>query len=77
MTTRVAIFDLKIVPMVSYGLLLLWTRLTLSHLRELKRVKTTYLKQALGAHRRSSNRLVYLLARCEHASRQRPPTRKS
>jgi hypothetical protein len=60
--TALSLFSLKIAPIASYGIRCIWTKLKLSDLMKLDRVKTTFIKRALGVHKLSRNRLVYLLA---------------
>ena len=57
-----ALFDLKIAPVASYGMQLIWNHLTESHFQLLGFVRTSYLERALGIQRSTRNRLVLLLA---------------
>ena len=59
--TALALFDMKIAPVASYGLPVIWEHLTARQLSELDRVKPAYLKRVLGLHSSAMNRLVYLL----------------
>ena len=61
--TAVRLFDIKVSPVATYGLRLIWKYLNTSDLLNLEKVKSSYLKRVLGVHTTSSNRLVYQLAR--------------
>lgn len=54
-------FDLKIEPIASYRLKLVWPHFTLSQLDKLNRVKPAFPKCVLGLQESYQNRLVYLL----------------
>jgi hypothetical protein len=56
------LFDLKIVPILTYGLTI-WEYLGVNNLKTLESVKATYLKKALRVSRCTPSRLVYVLAR--------------
>jgi len=60
--TVVALFKIKILPVAAYGITLIWKYLSFSNLLSLERVKTNFLKRALGVPKRSGNRLIYLLS---------------
>lgn len=62
LSTAKALFDIKIAPIASYGIELVWESLALSQLEELDKLKASYLKYCLSVHRTSRNRKVYLLA---------------
>lgn len=55
-------FHIKILPIATYGIRLIWRYLTPRDLEKLERVKTTYLMRVLNVHRTSRNRLVFRLA---------------
>ena len=59
--TALALYDLKIAPIASYGVQLIWDQLTQLQLFQLDKLKASYLERVLGVHRTSRNRLVYLL----------------
>lgn len=63
MHTAMILFHAKITPMLSYGIELIWDKLTLSDLTTLEKVKARYLKRALGVAKTAPSRLVYELAR--------------
>ena len=62
LSTAMALFDLKVGPTVSYGIEVIWPHLTKANMAQLDRVKAAFLKRALGVHRTSRNRLVYLIS---------------
>lgn len=55
------LFDLKIRPIACYGIEHIWNALSVKSLSMLDKVKTLFLKRALGVSRFSRNRYVYLL----------------
>lgn len=57
------IFTVKIVPIITYGLEIVWQYLTKSNLKDLEKVKATYLKRVLGLSRFAPSRIVYELTR--------------
>lgn len=59
--TALMLFDLKIAPVASYGVPLVWDKLTTANLSELERVKTSYLKRMIGVDSRTPRALVYLM----------------
>jgi len=65
MRTVLALFNIKVASVASYGIEITWEKLTVAQLRQLDGVKLSYLKRALGVHRNARNRLVYLLCRTE------------
>ena len=60
--TALALFNLKLAPMASYCIPLIWDKLSIEELGRLDRVKPAFLKRVLGLHTTCQNRLVYLLA---------------
>jgi hypothetical protein len=62
-TTAVRLFDLKISPIASYGVVNIWQYLTEAQLHQLDKIKARYLKLAMGVSMTSRNRHAYLL--CE------------
>lgn len=56
--TALQLFHMKLAPIVSYGIPIVWEHLTAKNLIKLNSVKTTYLKRVLGVHRSTRNRLV-------------------
>lgn len=55
--TAMNLFRIKILPIVSYALKSFSHLLTLENLKQIDRVKTTFLKRALGLHRNASSTL--------------------
>jgi hypothetical protein len=60
--TAIELFRLKIAPIAAYGIRVIWGKLKVSDLEALDKIKSTYLKRALGVSKFAKNRLVYLLA---------------
>lgn len=56
-----ALFDLKILPIVSYEMEFAWDRLTTFRLETVDKLKADFMKNVLGVHRTLGNRLVFLL----------------
>lgn len=60
--TALRLFDLKIAPTASYGIDIIWDKLTLANLETLNKIKATFLRRVLGLHSSSRSRYVFLLA---------------
>lgn len=60
--TAVSLFNIKVAPVASFGVELIWEDLSKSNLSLLDRVKAAYLKRCLKLHSSTRNRLVYLMA---------------
>lgn len=63
--TALALFEIKIVPIIAYGLQLIWSNLSGRQLEELDKFKASYLKRILSTHRTSRNQLVYMISQTE------------
>lgn len=61
-STALTLFNIKVAPVATYGITLVWGDLTTGQLEELDKIKATYLKRVLGLPRNARNRLVYPLA---------------
>ncbi|PSN46113.1 hypothetical protein C0J52_17254 [Blattella germanica] len=61
--TAMALFKSKIMPILTYGLEIIWEKLSMANLKTIEKVKATYLKKAIGVSKNTRSRLVYLLAR--------------
>src|SRR5690606_12237150 len=59
--TALALFELKVEPIVSYGISVLWKHLTLRDFTCMEKAKTSYLKRCLRVCKSTRNRLVYEL----------------
>jgi hypothetical protein len=64
--TALKLFDLKIAPIASYGIQLIWPLLKQSDLMLLESVKAAYLKRAMCLYKKSQSRHVYLLAQTDY-----------
>ena len=62
LATAIRLFDLKVAPVATYGIEVIWRDMTAKNFDQLNRVKASFLKLALGLHRTAQNRLVYLLS---------------
>lgn len=63
MEAAMKLFHIKIVPIASYGLQIIWDHLGPNSLRLLETVKSTYLKKAAGLSKFAPSRAVYELTR--------------
>ncbi|KAJ4429491.1 hypothetical protein ANN_21660 [Periplaneta americana] len=61
--TAMALFNAKIVPIATYGIDLIWERLSLKDLMNLEAVKSRFLKATLGISKYTKSRLAYELFR--------------
>lgn len=61
--TAMKLFNAKIMPIVSYGIEVIWEHLTERNLETIEKVKSTYLKKTLGVSKTTKSRLVDLLTR--------------
>ncbi|KAJ4431484.1 hypothetical protein ANN_20082 [Periplaneta americana] len=61
--TAMQLFETVITPIASYGLELVWEKLSASDMERLEKVKTRFMKRALGASKYTPSRMVYMLAR--------------
>ena len=62
MSVAMKIFKLKVRPIIEYGLTEISPFLTTRHLVDIDRIKTTYLKIALGLHKNVPNTLTLMIA---------------
>ncbi|KAJ4427799.1 hypothetical protein ANN_25452 [Periplaneta americana] len=61
--TAIRLFEAKIVPIITYGIDIIWTNLSLRDLRTMENVKARFLKAALGISKHAPSRIAYELAR--------------
>jgi hypothetical protein len=64
--TAIKLFYIKIAPIASYGITIIWPYLKHSDFRILESVKSMYLKRVLSVSKYSRNRLVYQLCDCQY-----------
>ena len=57
------LFKSKILPILTYGIEVIWTHLNERNLIILESVKSNYIKRAIGVAKNTRSRLDYLLAR--------------
>ena len=57
------LFDIKIVPTLTYGIEIIWECLTVRQLQDMERLKATYLKRAMGVSKYTPSWLIYIVAR--------------
>jgi hypothetical protein len=62
--TALKLFELKISPIASYAISVIWKYLSSQNLVALDKVKTCFLKRMLGVHHTARNRLVYAAVDC-------------
>lgn len=60
--TAIKLFHIKISPIASYGIEIIWSYLKVSDFQIIETVKSTYLKRVLSLSKYTKNRLVYKLA---------------
>lgn len=63
LTTAMSLFHAVITPIASYGIELIWEKLTNNDLAKLENVKARFLKRVLGVGKQSPTRIVYVLAK--------------
>ena len=63
METAMKLFNIKIIPIITYGIELLWTHLNKNNPTRIERVKALYLKRVMCLSKYTPSRLVYVLAR--------------
>ena len=56
------LFTIKVAPIATYGIRLIWNHLAYSNLKRLEGVKTAYLKRMLCVSKYTPNRITYILA---------------
>ncbi|XP_018493745.1 uncharacterized protein LOC108863712 [Galendromus occidentalis] len=59
--TALALFDLKVAPVASFGIQIIWKRLSVAQLETPERIKPVYLKRVFGLRTSTKNRFVCLL----------------
>jgi Reverse transcriptase (RNA-dependent DNA polymerase)/Endonuclease-reverse transcriptase len=59
--TAIKLFNMKVSPVASYGIEVVWPYLSLTDFENLEKVKSNYLKRALCLSKYTKNRLVYEL----------------
>jgi hypothetical protein len=60
--TAITLFRCKIMPIIMYRIEIIWPHLTEKNLSALERIKSLYIKRAIGVANTTRSRLVYLLA---------------
>ena len=61
-TTYLKLFTIKVAPIATYGIQLIWNHLTYTNFKRLEGVKTAYLKRMLCVSKYTPNRITYILA---------------
>ena len=56
-------FNLKISPIMTYGIDLIWEHLNKDNLQDIERIKASFLKKALGLSKFTPSRITYLLSK--------------
>ena len=62
--TALALFELKVAPIATYGIEVTWPYLNKTDLNKIESVKATYIKKCLSVSKFTKSRLVYALANC-------------
>ena len=57
------LFRYKIMPIITYGIEIIWPHLSKRNLSAMERIQSLYIKRAIGVVKTTRSRLVYLLAR--------------
>ena len=60
--TALHLFDMKVGPTASYGIEVIWEKLTLANLEMINKVKACFLKRTLGLHASTKSRIAFLIA---------------
>ena len=63
MTTALKLFKLKITPIMTYGLTIIWEHLTKTNLKQIENLKSRMLKKVLCVSKYTPSRLVYMLTK--------------
>ncbi|KAJ4437583.1 hypothetical protein ANN_17728 [Periplaneta americana] len=63
LSTAMKLFELKITPIITYGIDLIWEHLRKNNLADIERVKATFLKKALCLSKYTPSRLTYILSK--------------
>ena len=61
--TAMKLFNLKISPIMTYGIDLIWEHLNKDNLQDIERIKASFLKKALGLSKFTPSRITYLLSK--------------
>lgn len=61
--TAMRLFETMITPVATYALELIWDKLTTSDMERLEKVKSRFLKRAIGAGKYAPSRMIYMLTR--------------
>ena len=72
LTTALKLFKLKITPIMTYGLTIIWEHLTKTNLKQIENLKSRMLKKVLCVSKYTPSRLVYNQGNFLH---RRPETR--
>ena len=60
--TAMTLFRIKVAPVATYGIQIIWPHLTMKNLRRLENVKARYIKRALSLSKYTRNSYAYLIA---------------
>ena len=63
LTTALKLFKLKITPIMTYGLTIIWEHLTKTNLKQIENLKSRMLKKVLCVSKYTPSRLVYMLTK--------------
>ena len=63
LATAITLFKTAIAPIATYGINIIWDKLTITNLSTIEKVKARYLKRILGIGKSAPSRLTYVLAK--------------
>jgi uncharacterized protein (DUF2344 family) len=63
--TALKLFNLKIAPIASYGIQVIWAKLKISDFDKIEAVKASFIKRAMNLSKYTKTRLAYLLVNCD------------
>ena len=63
LTTAMRLFDTVITPIATYGLDLIWDKLTINDMERIENIKARFIKRAIAAGKYAPNRMIHLLVR--------------
>lgn len=61
--TAMELFQVKVLPIATYGISQIWNHLTKKQLKEIEKLKATYIKRVLCISKFTPSRLAYVMAR--------------
>jgi hypothetical protein len=62
-STSMLLFSTTIAPIITYGIHVIWDKLTIGELNKIEKIKAMFMKRAMGVGKTAPSRLVYQLMR--------------